>query len=108
MNEIILYINITLKKYNSFENIIELIKLIDENVAVKDNICGSNYLIDWTRAYKTQYDYKCKINSFDSIEQMNEKINNYIKVKFHLIQNYIKFNYDSFGTDWTIYFVINK
>ena len=123
MNEKHFFVNISIQKFNSFENIIKLINLIDENIIGNENIFESNYIIEWSRAFKTQYDYKCKIYlpnekiylpdkkinlSDEQINLTDEKINNYIEVKFRLIQNYIKFNYDKFGTDWIINFVINK
>jgi hypothetical protein len=103
------YVIISIQKYNSFENIIKLINLIDENVIKSENIFGTNYIIKWFRSLDTQYDYKCKIKlPNEQINLSNEQINNYIKIKFKLIENYIKFNYDNFGTDWSINFIINK
>jgi hypothetical protein len=110
------YVNISIKKYNSFENIIKLINLIDENVIGIENVFETSYIAEWSRAFDTQYDYKCTINLHDEQiilydEQIilhDEKINNYIKVKFKLIENYIKFNNDKFGTEWSISFIINK
>ena len=102
-------VNISIQKYNSFENLINLIILIDENVTGMENIFETNYIIEWSRAIDSQYDYNCMIIlSDEKINFPDEKINNYIKIKFRLIENYIKFNYDKFGTDWSINFVINK
>jgi hypothetical protein len=120
MNMIEFYISIRIIKYKSFEKIIELLNLIDEKVIWEKtidekvigennkNIFNTNYSIEWTRTIGTEYDYRCILITSDPIEFDMEKMNNYIKAKFNLIQNDIKFNYDYFGSDWTINFIINK
>ena len=106
MNNKELYINISIKNYNSFENNIELIKLIDVEIIDKNEIIyETNYNIDWKQVFNNnQYDYKCNIKYTDTIDLII--IDNFIKNKFKFIQNFIKFYYEKFGTDWTINYII--
>lgn len=99
----------TIQKYNSFENIIDLISLIDDNVIIKEYINDKKYFIEWKRTKNGQYDYMCKFFVNESNNFIDEITNKYIKDKFEQIQTYIKLNYDNFGQDWTIDFtIINK
>ena len=98
-----LYINISIKNYNNFDNNIELIKLIDNHlINKKEKIYGFDYEIKWTKSIIpiTEYDYKCII-IFSGPFDLNI-INKYVQNKFISIQNYIKFNFDKFGTNWSI------
>lgn len=106
MKKIKKYIIISIKEYNSFENVINLISLIDEKVIGKEYIYNTNYLIEWKRTNNSQYDYSCKIFLNELNKEIDDLIKKYIHDKFYLVQNYIKFNYDKFGTNWTIDFDI--
>ncbi len=100
------FIIISIKNYRHIDDNIKLINLIDNQIInTNENIFGTDIQIFWDRSQNNQYDYKCEILGFN-IKSNSDLINEHIKNKFYFVQNFIKFNYDIFGTNWSIEYVI--
>jgi len=109
MNIIEIFISITIENYNNFFDNVDLISLIDEIITnrklLKNKLNNEYYSIQFTKFLNENYDYKCVIKYIDSVNLPNTKINDYLKFKFELVQNYIKSIYLKFGQNWTINFI---
>jgi len=98
--ELKLKIVFSIIRYKSFDDNIEIIKLLDLYfLDTYEQVYGTDIYAGWKKSDGMNYDYVCTIYN----PNVNfEKIKNYIKHKFAQAQNYIKFNYDTFGTEWYI------
>ena len=110
-------IKFSIKKFYSFEDNIELIKLIDDLMIHNDFILYTNFdsnLLLWSLSFCPNYDYFCELNS-DYINQLNislkKDINkiviNIVESKFKLIETTIKNFYQKFGLEWYIDYKIS-
>ncbi len=96
------FINFNIKKYIKIDDIIDMIKLIDKEICIQENLLNENITIKINRSTDTLYDYKCETN----IPCDMELIKTHLNFKFKQIINKIKFSYDEFGDEWYIDFNI--
>ncbi len=94
------FINFNIKKYIKIDDIIDIIKIIDDEICVQENLLNENIIIKINRTNDTSYDYKCETNIPCDIKF----IETYFNFKFKQIENKIKFSYDEFGDKWYIDF----
>jgi len=96
------YINFSICNYLKIDDILDLIRLIDDSICIQEKIYGTNINIRITRSIGTPYDYNCETN----ILCENKIINDYFNFKFKQIENKIKFSYDEYGDKWYISYSI--
>ncbi len=98
LDQRIWYIDFNIKKYNKIDDILDIIRLIDENICFEEKIFNQNVLIKINRSKNTLHDYKCETN----IPYDKKNIETYLNYKFKQIENKIKFSFDEFGDKWYI------
>jgi len=94
------YINFSIKKYISIDDILPIINLLDKKMCGEEKIYGTNVSIEITRSNNLHYDYVCKTN----ISCDKNFITEYLNYKFTQAQNLIKFYNDEYGFDWYVKF----
>lgn len=96
------YINFIIKKYNSIEHIIQIIRLLDEKMCGEEKFHETNTTFKISRSFNTYYDYICVINKHCD----NTFIMGYLDYKFKQIVNLIKFDNRIYGLDWYVEYTL--
>ena len=94
------YINFSINKYNSFDDILQIIYLLDKKMCGEKKIYGTNVIVEITKVCNLHYDYICKTNIYCDKKLIIE----YLNYKFTQSENQIKFYNDVYGFDWYVEF----
>lgn len=94
------YINFSIKKYISIDDILHIINLLDKKMCKEEQIYGTNIIIEITKSTNLHYDYICKTN----ISCDEKIIIEYLNYEFRQSENQIKFYNDEYGFNWYVEF----
>ena len=96
------YIYFNIKNYSKIDDVISIIKLIDNSICIQDKILETNNIIMISRSINLSYDYVFST----SILCDNDIVKKYFISKFKQIENDIKENNNTYGKDWYIDFTL--
>jgi hypothetical protein len=96
------YIYFNIKNYSKIDDVISIIKLIDNSICIQDKILETNTIIMISRSINLSYDYVF----ITSVLCDNDIVKKYFISRFKQIENDIKENYNKYGKDWYIDFTL--